>query len=165
MHGRESSHNSNATLCFSDSKPVEVEKLNKKKAYIQITYVEPFFDSYEARKRVTSFEKNFNIKEFIFSTPFTPDGNPHGELKDQYKRKTILETEKHFPYVKTRIEVSSIWVHNSPIYDECQTQQAMVLTLPWKRVRQDDSNDTPQPIGECQVSFPLLWVKDYPGLS
>ena len=67
--------------------------------------MEPFFDSYEARRRVTSFEKNFNIKEFIFSTPFTPDGNPHGELKDQYKRKTILETEKHFPYVKTRIEV------------------------------------------------------------
>ena len=97
-------------MFFLDSKPVEVEKLNKKKAYIQITYVEPFFDSYEARKRVTSFEKNFNIKEFIFSTPFTPDGNPHGELKDQYKRKTILETEKHFPYVKTRIEVSSIWV-------------------------------------------------------
>merc|ERR1719391_711178 len=92
-------------IVVKDSKPVEVEKLNKKKAYIQITYVEPFFDSYEARKRVTSFEKNFNIKEFIFSTPFTPDGNPHGELKEQYKRKTILETEKHFPYVKTRIEV------------------------------------------------------------
>ena len=54
---------------------------------------------------MTSFEKNFNIKEFIFSTPYTLDGNPHGELKDQYKRKTILETEKHFPYVKTRIEV------------------------------------------------------------
>ena len=105
MYDRESSHNSNVTLCFSDSKPVEVEKLNKKKAYIQITYVEPFFDPYEARKRVTSFEKNFNIKEFIFSTPYTLDGNPHGELKDQYKRKTILETEKHFPYVKTRIEV------------------------------------------------------------
>ena len=29
----------------------------------------------------------------------------------------------------------------------------------------DDSNDTPQPIGECQVSFPLQWIKDYPGLS
>ena len=57
------------------------------------------------------------------------------------------------------------WLHNSPIYDECQTQSAKVLALPWKRAHQDDSNDTPQPIGEFQVDFPLLWIKDYPGLS
>ena len=42
---------------------------------------------------------------FIFATPFTPDGNPHGELHEQYKRKTILTTSNHFPYVKTRIKV------------------------------------------------------------
>ena len=30
---------------------------------------------------------------------------------------------------------------------------------------QDDSNDTPQPLGECQVDFPVLWIKAYPGLS
>ena len=42
---------------------------------------------------------------FIFSTPFTPDGSPHGELHEQFKRKTILTTETHFPYVKTRIKV------------------------------------------------------------
>ena len=35
----------------------------------------------------------------------------------------------------------------------------------WKRAHPDDSNNTPQPIGECQVDFPLLWIKDYPGLS
>ena len=38
--------------------------------------------------------------------------------------------------------------HNSPIYDECQTQWAKVLILPWKWAHQDDSNDTPQPLGE-----------------
>ena len=42
---------------------------------------------------------------FIYATPFTPDGNPHGELHEQYKRKTILTTANHFPYVKTRIQV------------------------------------------------------------
>ena len=52
--------------------------------------------------------------------------------------------------------------HNSPIFEECQTQWAKVLTLPWKRAHQED---TPQPIGECQVDFPLLQIKDYPGLS
>ena len=55
--------------------------------------------------------------------------------------------------------------HNSPIFDECQTQSAKVLTLPWKRANQDHSNDTPQPICESQVDFPLLWIKAHPGLS
>lgn len=32
-------------------------------------------------------------------------GKAHGELRDQYKRKTILTTAVHFPYVKTRIQV------------------------------------------------------------
>lgn len=32
-------------------------------------------------------------------------GKAHGELKEQYKRKTILTTAVHFPYVKTRIQV------------------------------------------------------------
>ena len=39
------------------------------------------------------------------------------------------------------------------------------LTPPMPTYDQDDSNDTPQPICECQVDFPLLWIKDYPGLS
>ena len=56
-------------------------------------------------------------------------------------------------------------LHNSPIYDECQTQSAWVLALSWKRAYQNDSNDTPQPICEFQVDFPLLWIKADPGLS
>ena len=50
-------------------------------------------------------------------------------------------------------------LHNSPIYDECKTQSTQVLALPWKRAHQDDSNDTPQPIGECQVRFSLQWIR------
>lgn len=44
-------------------------------------------------------------ERFIFSTPFTPDGRAHGELNEQYKRKTVLTTMHMFPYVKTRIQV------------------------------------------------------------
>ena len=33
------------------------------------------------------------------------------------------------------------------------------------RLNQDESNNTPKPIFECQVSIPLLWIKDYSGLS
>lgn len=47
----------------------------------------------------------------MYSTPFTPSGRAHGELHEQYKRKTILTTAVHFPYVKTRIQV----VHRAQI--------------------------------------------------
>ena len=39
------------------------------------------------------------------------------------------------------------------------------IAMPLKQAHQDDSIDTPQPISEFQVDFPLLWMKDYPGLS
>ncbi|XP_071517868.1 dedicator of cytokinesis protein 7 isoform X2 [Panulirus ornatus] len=93
------------TVIIKDSNTVDITKLSSDKACIQITYVEPYFDEYEYRDRITSFEKNYNIKRFIFSTPFTPDGRAHGELHEQYKRKTILTTQHMFPYVKTRIQV------------------------------------------------------------
>ncbi|XP_064604400.1 dedicator of cytokinesis protein 7-like isoform X2 [Liolophura sinensis] len=90
---------------IKDSNTVEVDKLNPDKAYIQITYVEPYFDSYEFRERITVFDKNYNIKRFMYATPFTLDGKAHGDLANQYKRKTILTTEHNFPYIKTRLAV------------------------------------------------------------
>jgi len=113
---------------IKDSNPVDVSKLSTDKAYIQITYVEPYFDVSELRQRITIFEKNFNLsmlldknsdsmtdlwvcfyflslERFMFATPFTPDGRAHGDLHEQFKRKTILTTANHFPYVKTRIQV------------------------------------------------------------
>ncbi|XP_063863721.1 dedicator of cytokinesis protein 7-like isoform X4 [Scylla paramamosain] len=93
-------------VIIKDSNTVDNTKLSADKACIQITYVEPYFDEYEYKDRVTSFEKNYNIKRFIFSTPFTPDGRAHGELNEQYKRKTVLTTMHMFPYVKTRIQVA-----------------------------------------------------------
>jgi len=98
-HGKEN------VVIIKNSNIVEQNKLDPNKAYIQITFVEPYFDDYEMRDRITAFEQNFNIRRFIFATPFTPDGNPRGELHEQFKRKTILTTQNHFPYVKTRILV------------------------------------------------------------
>ncbi|XP_041359192.1 dedicator of cytokinesis protein 7-like isoform X2 [Gigantopelta aegis] len=90
---------------IKDSNTVEKEKLDPNKAYIQITYVEPYFDMYEFRERITYFDKNYNIRRFMYATPFTLDGRAHGELHEQYKRKTILTTSHSFPYVKTRMQV------------------------------------------------------------
>merc|ERR1719412_997513 len=70
-------------IIITDSKQVELSKLNPDKAYIQITFAEPYFDNYELRDRVTAYERNHNICRFIYSTPFTVDGLPHGELAEQ----------------------------------------------------------------------------------
>ncbi|XP_056870057.1 dedicator of cytokinesis protein 7-like isoform X1 [Takifugu flavidus] len=90
---------------IKDSNPVDKNKLDPNKAYLQITYVEPFFDTYELKERVTYFDKNYNLRNFMYCTPFTLDGRAHGELNEQYKRKTILTTSHAFPYIKTRINV------------------------------------------------------------
>uniref|UniRef100_A0AAX7UDE9 Dedicator of cytokinesis 6 n=1 Tax=Astatotilapia calliptera TaxID=8154 RepID=A0AAX7UDE9_ASTCA len=90
---------------IKDSNPVDKNKLDPNKAYLQITYVEPYFDTYELKERITYFDKNYNLRTFMYCTPFTLDGRAHGDLHEQYKRKTILTTSHAFPYIKTRINV------------------------------------------------------------
>ncbi|KAM9115232.1 dedicator of cytokinesis protein 6 isoform 2-T2 [Pangshura tecta] len=90
---------------IKDSNPVDKGKLDPNKAYIQLTYVEPFFDTYELKERVTYFEKNYSLRTFLFCTPFTRDGRAHGELHEQHKRKTLLTTSHAFPYIRTRLPV------------------------------------------------------------
>ncbi|XP_064293051.1 dedicator of cytokinesis protein 7 isoform X3 [Plodia interpunctella] len=92
-------------VIIKDSNNVEAASLEPDKAYIQITYVEPYFEPHELRKRPTHYDRNFNIKRFMYATPFTAGGRAHGELSEQCKRKTILTTAHHFPYVKTRVPV------------------------------------------------------------
>ncbi|KAG8455210.1 hypothetical protein GDO86_001415 [Hymenochirus boettgeri] len=94
-----------AVEVIKDSVPVDKSKLEPNKAYIQITFVEPYFEDYEMKNRLTHFEKNYNLRRFMYTTPFTLDGRPRGELNEQYKRKTILTTMHAFPYIKTRINV------------------------------------------------------------
>ena len=52
---------------IKDSNTVEREKLKPDIAYIQITYVEPYFDLYEMKDRITYFDKNYNIRKLLFS--------------------------------------------------------------------------------------------------
>lgn len=51
-------------LIIKDSKPVDLSTLEDGKAYVQITYVEPYFEQWELRHRPTLFQKNFNISKF-----------------------------------------------------------------------------------------------------
>ncbi|ELR16168.1 Dedicator of cytokinesis [Acanthamoeba castellanii str. Neff] len=85
---------------------VEREKLDPALCYIQITSVDAYFTPEEAQSRVTYFERYNNLQRFIFETPFTVGGGGQaGHVRDQWKRKTILTAENHFPYVKKRIPV------------------------------------------------------------
>ncbi|MEQ2191047.1 Dedicator of cytokinesis protein 7 [Xenoophorus captivus] len=57
------------------------------------------------KDRITYFDKNYNLRRFVYCTPFTLDGRAHGDLHEQFKRKTILTTSHAFPYIKTRINI------------------------------------------------------------
>uniref|UniRef100_H2Y8Y6 DOCKER domain-containing protein n=1 Tax=Ciona savignyi TaxID=51511 RepID=H2Y8Y6_CIOSA len=94
---------------MKDSSQVDVTQLDPEKAYIQITYVEPYFHHYEDGTKTTYFERNFNVDKFMYATPFTKDGKAHGEMVEQYKRKTFLQVSHTFPYLKTRINVIKKW--------------------------------------------------------
>lgn len=70
---------------------VIVTDLDKRYAYIQVTSVQPHFDCSElAQERLTVFEKNHDVRRFMYETPFTKDGRAHGNVDEQWKRQTIL---------------------------------------------------------------------------
>uniref|UniRef100_H2LSZ8 Dedicator of cytokinesis 10 n=1 Tax=Oryzias latipes TaxID=8090 RepID=H2LSZ8_ORYLA len=90
---------------IQDSNKVNPKDLDPKFAYIQVTYVVPYFDEKEQHDKRTDFERHHNISRFVFETPFTLSGKKHGDVEEQCKRRTILTTSSSFPYLKKRIEV------------------------------------------------------------
>ncbi|XP_048588509.1 dedicator of cytokinesis protein 9 isoform X4 [Nematostella vectensis] len=100
-----SKHSEKHIKLIHESAKVHSDELDSEIGYIQITFVKPYFDDEEMEQRITVFERNNNIRRFIYETPFTASGKAHGSLEEQCKRKTILTTSNHFPYVKKRILV------------------------------------------------------------
>ncbi|XP_048460912.1 dedicator of cytokinesis protein 11 [Rhincodon typus] len=90
---------------LQDSNKVNAKNLDQKFAYIQVTFVSPYFDEKELSERKTYFERNHNITRFVFETPYTLSGKKQGGVEEQCKRRTILTTMHSFPYVKKRIAV------------------------------------------------------------
>lgn len=106
---------------LKDSKEVELSKLDPSKAYIQITYVDPYFHDWEDCRRTTYFERNFNIDKFVYAIPYTLEGKAHGSIKDQYKKKVYLQVPQMFPYVRTRLSVVKRWeVILNPLETACE---------------------------------------------
>ncbi|XP_056612154.1 dedicator of cytokinesis protein 10 isoform X2 [Triplophysa dalaica] len=90
---------------IQDSNKVNSKDLDPRFAYIQVTYVVPYFDEKEQLEKKTDFEQHHNIERFVFETPFTLSGKKHGDVEEQCKRRTILTTRSSFPFLKKRIEV------------------------------------------------------------
>ncbi|XP_060724947.1 dedicator of cytokinesis protein 9 isoform X3 [Tachysurus vachellii] len=90
---------------IQDSSKVNPKDLEAKFAYIQVTHVTPYLEDKELEERRTDFERNHNIRRFVFETPFTECGKKHGGVEEQCKRRTVLTTTQCFPYVKKRIAV------------------------------------------------------------
>uniref|UniRef100_A0A3B4BV29 Dedicator of cytokinesis 10 n=1 Tax=Pygocentrus nattereri TaxID=42514 RepID=A0A3B4BV29_PYGNA len=90
---------------IQDSNKVNPKDLDSRFAYIQVTYVVPYFDEKEQQEKKTDFERHHNINRFVFETPFTLSGKKHGDVEEQCKRRTILTTSSSFPYLKKRIQV------------------------------------------------------------
>lgn len=101
--------------------------------YVQITAVDPYFDSSElASNRVTYYEQNCNINRFCYAIAFTQSGGgQHADsLADQWKRLIILTTEKKFPTLKTRLRiVSTSSIEISPIEASIDNIQGQVRKL------------------------------------
>lgn len=80
---------------------VNPKDLDPKYAYIQVTYVTPFFEEKEIEDRKTDFEMHHNINRFVFETPFTLSGKKHGGVAEQCKRRTVLTSKCRVPTFPT----------------------------------------------------------------
>nr|CAB3239426.1 dedicator of cytokinesis protein 7 [Phallusia mammillata] len=115
---------------IKDSSTIDPDSLDPDKAYIQITFVEPYFHEYENARKTSYFERNFNIDKFMYATPFTKDGKAHGEMKEQFKRKTFLQVSNAFPYIKTRISVIKRWeAILTPLESACEDVKKKTMQL------------------------------------
>ncbi|CAL0333662.1 unnamed protein product [Lupinus luteus] len=112
-HIYESRMDGNHTLhIIPDSRQVKAEELQPGVCYLQITAVDPVMEDEDLGSRR---ERMFSISNgsvrarvfdrFLFDTPFTKNGKTQGGLEDQWKRRTVLQTEGSFPALVNRLLV------------------------------------------------------------
>jgi hypothetical protein len=94
-----------------DSGQVVARDLKAGVCYLQITSVDPVLDDrdLDIRKERKSPRSARVIPQvfdrFLFDTPFTKNGRNQGGLEDQWKRRTVLQTEGPFPALVNRLLV------------------------------------------------------------
>ncbi|KAI3635129.1 hypothetical protein MIR68_006695 [Amoeboaphelidium protococcarum] len=123
---------------INDSAKLDLKKLNPKKAYLAVVFVEPYFTSAELKERISYFDRMTNVNQFYFDMPYTVGGSSRGEVDVQCKKKTVLITEKTFPYLKKRVLISAtkdvdlnpLEVSTEAIAEKCEKLQSAVDARP-----------------------------------
>ncbi|KAK1650389.1 hypothetical protein QYE76_068194 [Lolium multiflorum] len=103
----------NQTLhIIPDSRQVNADELQPGVCYLQITAVDPVMEDEDLesrRERILSLSTGTVrarvFDRFLFDTPFTKNGKTQGGLEDQWKRRTVLQTEGSFPALVNRLVV------------------------------------------------------------
>ncbi|KAK3227267.1 hypothetical protein Dsin_007129 [Dipteronia sinensis] len=112
-HIYESRMDSNHTLhIIPDSRQVKADELQPGVCYLQITAVDPVMEDEDLgsrRERIFSLSTGSVrarvFDRFLFDTPFTKNGKNQGGLEDQWKRRSVLQTEGSFPALVNRLLV------------------------------------------------------------
>ncbi|KAB1216896.1 Dedicator of cytokinesis protein 8 [Morella rubra] len=113
-HIYESRMDGNHTLhIIPDSRQVKADELQPGVCYLQITAVDPVMEDEDLgsrRERIFSLSTGSVrarvFDRFLFDTPFTKNGKTQGGLEDQWKRRTVLQTEGSFPALVNRLLVT-----------------------------------------------------------
>ncbi|KAM7539379.1 hypothetical protein Aperf_G00000050196 [Anoplocephala perfoliata] len=98
---------------------IDPSRLSPDKAYIQVTFVEPYVPTDTSAQR-TAFDLHHDVREFFFETPFimrpgmssdaclmSSGTKRTDDLTAQWKRRTLLTTEAVFPHLRSRLEITS----------------------------------------------------------
>ncbi|RDY05576.1 Guanine nucleotide exchange factor SPIKE 1 [Mucuna pruriens] len=112
-HIYETRMDGNHTLhIIPDSRQVKAEELQPGVCYLQITAVDAVMEDEDLgsrRERIFSLSTGSVrarvFDRFLFDTPFTKNGKTQGGLEDQWKRRTVLQTEGSFPALVNRLLV------------------------------------------------------------
>ncbi|CAH8431329.1 unnamed protein product [Heterobilharzia americana] len=151
--------------------------LDANKAYVQVTYVEPYKEKKDSDKKpLTSYEKHHDVRQFMFETPFlrqpglsteacllAPGPKRSDDLTIQWKRRTILTTEATFPHLRRRLEIIQVTETDFTPIDsaidaiQCKNQELMshVITLRNNLVTFNNSGN-PNESGDNRVSISLI---------
>ncbi|KAJ0825161.1 putative dedicator of cytokinesis, DHR-1 domain, DHR-2 domain, dedicator of cytokinesis, lobe A [Helianthus annuus] len=96
-----------------DSRQVKADELQPGVCYLQITAVDPVMEDEDLgsrRERIFSLSTGSVrarvFDRFLFDTPFTKNGKTQGGLEDQWKRRTVVQTEGSFPALVNRLLVT-----------------------------------------------------------
>ncbi|XP_057768061.1 guanine nucleotide exchange factor SPIKE 1 [Salvia miltiorrhiza] len=92
-----------------DSRQVKADELQAEVCYLQITAVDPVMEDEDlGSRRERTFPLSVRARvfdRFLFDTPFTKNGKTQGGLEDQWKRRTVVQTDGSFPALVNRLQV------------------------------------------------------------